>query len=39
VLYLFRRVVQDRQPIRFREETPRVPGEAIPPPAPAVPVT
>jgi amino acid transporter len=39
LLYVFRRVVQDRQPIHLREETPRVPGEAPPPPAPAVPVT
>ncbi len=32
-LYLFRRIVQDKQPIRLREETPTMPDEPVPPPA------
>jgi amino acid transporter len=32
VLFLFRRIVQDREPVHLREETPALPGE---PPAPA----
>jgi amino acid transporter len=37
VLFLFRRAVQDRAPIRLREETPDVPEEAARPPAAAPP--
>jgi amino acid transporter len=29
ILYIFRRVVQDRQPIHLREETPKLPGEPV----------
>jgi amino acid transporter len=36
VLYLFRRIVQDRQSLRLRDETPLVPDEGVPE-APAVP--
>jgi amino acid transporter len=39
VLYLFRRVVQDRQPIHLREETPKLPEEEIAPAAMGVPAT
>jgi amino acid transporter len=37
VLYVFRRAVQDRQPIHLREETPRLPGEEVAPDAVSVP--
>jgi amino acid transporter len=36
VLFLFRRIVQDRVTPHWREETPRVPAEAEAPPPPAV---
>jgi amino acid transporter len=36
VLFLFRRLVQDREPVRLREHTPQVPGEEE---APSTPVT
>jgi amino acid transporter len=39
VLYVFRRVVQDRQPIHLREETPRLPAEDVAPAAVGVPAT
>ncbi|NUR75750.1 MAG: APC family permease [Thermoleophilia bacterium] len=39
VLYAFRRTVQDHQPIHLREETPKLPGEEVAPPAVGVPVT
>ncbi len=40
VLYAFRKLVQDKQPIRLREETPQLPDEAtVPPPAVAVPAS
>jgi amino acid transporter len=29
LLYVFRRVVQDRQPIHLREETPKMPGDQV----------
>jgi hypothetical protein len=36
-LYVFRRVVQDRQPLNLRDKTPAVPSEAPEvPPVPAV---
>ncbi len=31
LLYIFRRVVQDRQPVHLREETPKMPGEEVAP--------
>jgi hypothetical protein len=37
VLYVFRKVVQDKQPVRLREETPRLPDEG--PTAAPAPVT
>jgi hypothetical protein len=33
LLYTYRRVVQDKQPIHLREETPTMPGE-VPAPVP-----
>jgi amino acid transporter len=33
LLYFFRRVVQDKQPVRLREETPKLPDERLAPPA------
>ena len=39
VLYIFRRAVQDRQPIHLREETPKLPAEDVAPPAVGVPAT
>jgi hypothetical protein len=40
VLFLFRRMVQDREPVHLREHTPEVPGEEEPPPeAVTVPAT
>ena len=37
VLYIFRRVVQDRQPVRLREETPKLPDEHLAPAAVGLP--
>jgi amino acid transporter len=34
VLFLFRRLVQDREPVHLREYTPQLPGEEEAPPAP-----
>jgi amino acid transporter len=39
LLYIFRRVVQDKQPIHLREETPKLPGEPVAPTAVGVPAT
>ena len=39
VLYVFRRVVQDKQPIHLREETPRLPEDEVAPAAIGVPAT
>jgi amino acid transporter len=39
VLYLFRRVVQDREPIHLREETPKLPEDEVAPAAMGVPAT
>jgi amino acid transporter len=36
LLYFFRRIVQDRQPIHFREETPKLPDDMTAPPPAAV---
>jgi len=37
VLFFFRRIVQDKKPVRFREETPTMPDEMTPPPTAVVP--
>jgi amino acid transporter len=37
LLYVFRRVVQDKQRIHLREETPKLPGEQLAPVAPGLP--
>jgi amino acid transporter len=37
LLYVFRRVVQDKKPVHLREETPTMPDEARAPEAPVVP--
>jgi amino acid transporter len=39
LLYIFRRVVQDKQPIHLREETPKLPGEPVAPAVAGVPAT
>jgi len=35
VLYVFRKVVQDKRPVRLCEETPRLPDEGLPVTLPA----
>jgi amino acid transporter len=39
LLYIFRRLVQDKRPVHLREETPKMPGETPAPVIPAVPAT
>jgi amino acid transporter len=39
VLFLYRRLVQDRQPVHLREETPKLPTEEVAPAAMGVPAT
>jgi amino acid transporter len=39
VLFLYRRVVQDRKPVTLREETPATPDEPVPPATVGVPAT
>ena len=39
VLFLFRRIVQDKEPVHLREATPALPGEEPAPPAVGVPAT
>jgi hypothetical protein len=39
LLFLFRRIVQDKERPHWREQTPRLPDEEPAPEAPAVPAT